>query len=72
MMTAEQKAFTMTPANSRDSLFKMVLPEVSMSTRARVAILPAKAVNPTPGKRDNPIRIPRMAPTAEPPETPRI
>jgi len=47
-------------------------PEIRASMSSSTSMLPPKAVTATPGNWDNPRSIPRMAPTAEPPEMPRI
>jgi len=71
MIIAPAKAFTITPERRRESL-NFEWPEDMSSKRRRVAMLPPKAVILTPGKRENPISIPMMAPMADPPETPSM
>ena len=72
MITAAQKALTMTPESSRVLERENERPAAIRKSTPRVARLPAKAVSHTPGKRARPSRMPMMAPMAEPPETPRM
>jgi hypothetical protein len=72
IIIAEQKAFTITPDRSRESFFRIDCPDDMTRIKRSVAMLPRKAVKVTPGKRENPASIPRMAPIADPPEIPRM
>ena len=72
MMIAPQKAFTITPERRRASFFRIVCPEDMTRISKSVPILPEKAVRLTPGNRTSPIRMPIMAPMADPPEIPKI
>ena len=54
IITAEQKALTITPDKRSESFFKIDWPEDMPRIKRRVAILPIKAVKLTPGNLEKP------------------
>jgi hypothetical protein len=69
---AVHRALTITPERSRAFLPPPVSRGVRKITTAMTPMLPRKARAATPGKGARPRRMPMIAPTAAPPEIPRI
>ena len=72
MISAPQNALIMTPERRSVSLLIIPSPEAIRRRSRRVARLPKNAVIPTPGKRESPASIPKMAPMPDPLETPNM
>jgi hypothetical protein len=72
MINAPQKAFIITPPRSNESFPGEERPPERISTAPNINIDPRNEKRVTPGKKDTPNSIPLIAPTAEPPDMPRI